>query len=75
MVSAYIVLRAQNCGAGKRLVARMLGNVLLDTVIGRSSPKRRRRRPRFVDCFQTRHLLEVFLLITDTREQEYSSKP
>ncbi|MGO4637098.1 DUF4112 domain-containing protein [Mesorhizobium sp. 2RAF45] len=34
VVSAYIVLRARNCGAGNGLVARMLGNVLLDTVVG-----------------------------------------
>ena len=34
VVSAYIVLRARNCGAGKGLIARMLGNVLLDTVVG-----------------------------------------
>ena len=34
IVSAYIVLRARNCGAGNGLVARMLGNVLLDTVVG-----------------------------------------
>lgn len=34
LVSAYIVLRARNCGAGNGLVARMLGNVLLDTVVG-----------------------------------------
>ncbi|KRB29857.1 hypothetical protein ASD99_24485 [Mesorhizobium sp. Root695] len=34
IVSAYIVLRARSCGAGNILVARMLGNVLLDTVVG-----------------------------------------
>lgn len=34
IVSAYIVWRARNCGAGNFLVARMLGNVLLDTLIG-----------------------------------------
>ena len=34
LVSAYIVLRARNSGAGNGLVARMLGNVLLDTVVG-----------------------------------------
>ena len=34
LVSAYIVVRARNCGAGNGLVARMLGNVLLDTVGG-----------------------------------------
>ncbi|MGX5843589.1 DUF4112 domain-containing protein [Mesorhizobium sp. ArgA1] len=34
IVSVYIVLRARSCGAGKTLVARMLGNVLLDTVVG-----------------------------------------
>lgn len=34
IVSAYIVLRARSCGAGKVMVARMLGNVLLDTVVG-----------------------------------------
>ena len=34
LVSAYIVLRARSCGAGNGLVARMLGNVLLDTVVG-----------------------------------------
>ncbi|RWL42225.1 MAG: DUF4112 domain-containing protein [Mesorhizobium sp.] len=34
IVSAYIVLRARSCGAGNFLVARMLGNVLLDTVLG-----------------------------------------
>ena len=34
VVSAYIVLRARSCGAGKGLIARMLGNVLLDTVVG-----------------------------------------
>lgn len=34
VVSAYIVLRARSCGAEKTLVARMLGNVLLDTVVG-----------------------------------------
>ncbi|QND60473.1 DUF4112 domain-containing protein [Mesorhizobium huakuii] len=34
LVSAYIVLRARNCGAGNGLVGRMLGNVLLDTVVG-----------------------------------------
>lgn len=34
VVSAYIVLRARNCGAGNGLIARMLGNVLLDTVVG-----------------------------------------
>ncbi|CAN7702232.1 DUF4112 domain-containing protein [Mesorhizobium amorphae] len=34
LVSAYIVLRARDCGAGNGLVARMLGNVLLDTVVG-----------------------------------------
>ena len=37
LVSAYIVVRARNCGAGNGLVARMLGNVLLDTV-GESVP-------------------------------------
>ena len=34
LVSAYIVMRARNCGAGSGLVVRMLGNVLLDTVGG-----------------------------------------
>ncbi|MER8806043.1 DUF4112 domain-containing protein [Mesorhizobium australicum] len=34
IVSAYIVLRARNLGAGKGLVARMVGNVLLDTAVG-----------------------------------------
>jgi hypothetical protein len=34
IVSAYIVLRARSCGAGNFLVARMLGNVLLDTLVG-----------------------------------------
>jgi len=34
IVSVYIVLRARSCGAGRTLVARMLGNVLLDTVVG-----------------------------------------
>ncbi|MER8555154.1 DUF4112 domain-containing protein [Mesorhizobium sp. M1217] len=34
LVSAYIVLRARNCGAGNGLVGRMLGNVLLDTAVG-----------------------------------------
>ncbi|CDX36593.1 conserved hypothetical protein [Mesorhizobium sp. SOD10] len=34
IVSAYIVLRARRCGAGNFLVARMLGNVLLDTLVG-----------------------------------------
>ncbi|ESX38347.1 DUF4112 domain-containing protein [Mesorhizobium sp. C416B] len=34
IVSAYIVLRARNVGAGNGLVARMLGNVLLDTLVG-----------------------------------------
>ena len=34
IISAYIVLRARNCGAGKGLVARILGNVLVDTVVG-----------------------------------------
>lgn len=34
LVSAYIVWRARNCGAANGLVARMLGNVLLDTVVG-----------------------------------------
>lgn len=34
LVSAYIVLRARKCGAGKLLVARMLANVLFDTVLG-----------------------------------------
>ncbi|MES0041827.1 DUF4112 domain-containing protein [Mesorhizobium sp. M0091] len=34
LVSAYIVLRARKCGAGNSLVARMLGNVLLDTAVG-----------------------------------------
>ncbi|RUV37424.1 DUF4112 domain-containing protein [Mesorhizobium sp. M7A.F.Ca.MR.148.00.0.0] len=34
IVSAYIVMRARSCGAGKILVARMLVNVLLDTVVG-----------------------------------------
>lgn len=34
LVSAYIVLRARDCGAGNGLVARMLGNVLLDTAVG-----------------------------------------
>ncbi|WP_027145381.1 DUF4112 domain-containing protein [Mesorhizobium sp. WSM3626] len=34
LVSAYIVLRARKCGAGNLLVARMLGNVLFDTVVG-----------------------------------------
>ncbi|MER8505041.1 MULTISPECIES: DUF4112 domain-containing protein [unclassified Mesorhizobium] len=34
LVSAYIVLQARNCGAGSGLIARMLGNVLLDTVVG-----------------------------------------
>ncbi|WP_457155830.1 DUF4112 domain-containing protein [Mesorhizobium sp. P5_C1] len=34
IVSVYIVLRARSCGAGKILVARMLGNALLDTVVG-----------------------------------------
>lgn len=34
LVSAYIVLQARNCGAGNGLVARMLGNVLLDTAVG-----------------------------------------
>ncbi|WP_081727351.1 DUF4112 domain-containing protein [Mesorhizobium sp. L2C067A000] len=34
IISAYIVLRARNVGAGNGLVARMLGNVLLDTLVG-----------------------------------------
>jgi hypothetical protein len=34
LVSSYIVLRAMNHGASRGLVARMLGNVLLDTVVG-----------------------------------------
>lgn len=34
IVSAYIVVRARNLGAGKGLVARMVGNVLLDTAVG-----------------------------------------
>ncbi|RUW21760.1 DUF4112 domain-containing protein [Mesorhizobium sp. M4B.F.Ca.ET.190.01.1.1] len=34
IVSAYIVWRARSCGAGNVLVARMLGNVLLDTIAG-----------------------------------------
>lgn len=34
LVSAYIVLQARNCGAEKGLIARMLGNVLIDTVVG-----------------------------------------
>ena len=34
IVSVYIVSRARSCGAGRTLVARMLGNVLLDTVGG-----------------------------------------
>ncbi|MBA1145399.1 DUF4112 domain-containing protein [Mesorhizobium neociceri] len=34
IVSVYIVSRARDCGAGKAFVARMLGNVLLDTVVG-----------------------------------------
>ncbi|MBZ9777131.1 DUF4112 domain-containing protein [Mesorhizobium sp. CO1-1-8] len=34
LVSAYIVLRARKCGAGNLLVARMLANVLFDTVLG-----------------------------------------
>ena len=34
IVSVYIVLRARSCGARKTLVARMLGNVLLDTIVG-----------------------------------------
>lgn len=34
LVSAYIVLRASNHGASGWLLARMLGNVALDTVVG-----------------------------------------
>ena len=34
LVSAYIILRAANHGAPKRLLARMAGNVALDTVVG-----------------------------------------
>ncbi len=34
LVSAYIVLRARNHGASGGLLARMLGNVALDTVVG-----------------------------------------
>ena len=34
LVSAYIVLRARNHGVGGGLMARMLGNVALDTVVG-----------------------------------------
>ena len=34
LVSVYIVLRAKNHGAGNGLVARMLANVALDTVVG-----------------------------------------
>ncbi|MBZ9747737.1 DUF4112 domain-containing protein [Mesorhizobium sp. CO1-1-7] len=34
LISAYIVLRARKCGAGKLLVARMVANVLFDTVLG-----------------------------------------
>ena len=34
LVSAYIVLRASHHGAGGGLIARMLGNIALDTVVG-----------------------------------------
>lgn len=34
LISGYIILRARNHGAGNGLIARMLGNVVLDTVIG-----------------------------------------
>ena len=34
LVSAYIVMKAREHGAGKALIARMFGNVLLDTVVG-----------------------------------------
>lgn len=34
LVSAYIVLRAHNHGAGAGLLTRMAGNILLDTVVG-----------------------------------------
>jgi hypothetical protein len=33
-VSLYILMRAREIGAGKGLLARMLGNVVLDTVVG-----------------------------------------
>jgi hypothetical protein len=34
LVSAYIIFRARGEGASKGLIARMVGNVLLDTVVG-----------------------------------------
>ncbi len=34
LVSVYILLRARELGAGRALLARMLGNVVLDTVVG-----------------------------------------
>ena len=34
LVSAYIVMKARDHGAGKGLIARMIGNVVLDTVVG-----------------------------------------
>ena len=34
LVSAYIVMKAREHGAGKALIVRMFGNVILDTVVG-----------------------------------------
>lgn len=34
LVSLYLILRASNTGASGVLIARMLGNVLLDTAVG-----------------------------------------
>lgn len=34
IVSVYIVLRAREHGAGNALIARMVGNVALDTIVG-----------------------------------------
>jgi hypothetical protein len=34
VLSAYLVARAADLGAPKRLMARMVGNVVLDTVVG-----------------------------------------
>src|SRR5690606_8410894 len=34
LVSLYLILRASNLGASRRLLARMAGNVVLDTTLG-----------------------------------------
>lgn len=34
LLSVYIVIRARNHGAGNGLIARMIGNIVLDTMVG-----------------------------------------